>query len=343
MNSDRYLDPHGRSHQPILLEWQERALVIKDLHGKRLAQWHYQQIKSLGTDGEFAPAKAQRERLRLVDETTSSHLRLKLSEQVAYHPLLRRESMGAFAIIATVLGFWLAWPPVADRLMPLIPKTLFESLGQASLAAIQGEGGVCPLAKKSEAQAALSALLTRLELTPQKVVLLNDAEINAFALPGGTIVVMRGLLDKATTPEELAGVIAHEAGHVHFQHPERGLLRQSGLSLFLGLVLGGDFIGQLSQQALATKYSRDFEREADRYALDKLQQARVNPAGLADFYGRIRQQSDSSTLSFDSWLSTHPLPEEREAKARAAAKTIKPGAPILTGREWQALQAACRQ
>lgn len=342
MITNSYTDRHGRTHREIQLDWLEQTLVIKDQHGKKLARWGYRHIQALATSGEFAPRNAKLERVRLVDDAAANHLRLKLSEQGLHAPLIRREIVGTAGIIIAILAFWLVWPPLADQLTPLIPEKLFVSLGKASLASIKGSGGECKVTAAQPAQAALAALMKRLDLEKQNIILINDREINAFALPGGSIVVMRGLLEKAATPEELAGVIAHEAGHVQHRHAERSLLRQGGLNLFLTMMLGGDFFGQVSQQALVTKYSRDFEREADRFALDKLRQAAISPLGLADFYARIRRQSGSDRLPFNSWLSTHPRAVERESQARAAAATIKAGPPVLDNQAWQALQTACR-
>lgn len=144
-------------------------------------------------------------------------------------------------------------------------------------------------------------------------------ELNAFALPGGTIGINSGLILSSSTGNELLGVIAHEIGHVTEQHGLNSVITQTGLSVAFSLFLGEAdeltriAVGQLSRLGLL-KFSRDQEREADRVGSLTLQQAQLPSEGLHDFFARFaNRRSDQSIFmrKAEGLLSTHPVSEER--------------------------------
>lgn len=169
---------------------------------------------------------------------------------------------------------------------------------------------------------------------------LDHEMVNAFALPGGQIVVLRGLLDQAETPGELAGVLGHEIGHVEARDPTRVALRTAGsagiLSMVFGDVTGGLVLGLVSTQILSASYTREAEARADRFAWALMDRTGIGTEGLAVFFDRLARD----TKDLPEYLSTHPASENRAAAARRADAGTR--TPVLTEAEWRDLKAICR-
>ncbi len=157
-----------------------------------------------------------------------------------------------------------------------------------------------------------------------------DSEVvNAFALPGGYITVFTGLLTEASSPEEVAGVIAHEMAHVTHRHGLRRMAHSVGLWASVTLVLGNtDVLASIARDlftlASVNGYSQDQETDADLEGVRMLMAARIDPTGLAHFFEHLAEEHGDvpDTLA---WFSTHPQHEERiaaiEAFAAATANT----------------------
>ncbi len=163
---------------------------------------------------------------------------------------------------------------------------------------------------------------------------INDPSLNAFALPGGEVVIHSGLILKAASPDQLQGVLAHEISHVTEQHGLRSVIKSVGVYA-VAQALIGDASGLIAAVAGAApmlinqKYSRDFEREADRAGFDLLTRAQINPAGLIGFFGAIREEerkqlkqlgdadAQSAARGAMAYLGTHPDTDERIATLRA--------------------------
>jgi len=169
-----------------------------------------------------------------------------------------------------------------------------------------------------------------------------DPEVNAFALPGGIVVIQKGLVEKARSPEELAGVIAHELSHVTQQHSLRQLTQTIGLYLVMQAFLGdveGLFAVLLENSGylLTLKFSRDFEAEADEGGFKTLVDAKIDPAGMISFFETLeklerKKEGDSGTengdgtdAGGDSYLEmirTHPDTAKRIAALKKRYERI---------------------
>jgi predicted Zn-dependent protease len=140
----------------------------------------------------------------------------------------------------------------------------------------------------------------------------EDAAINAFAVPGGYVVVNSGLIQAADTAEEVAGVLAHEVQHIELRHTLKNMVHSLGLRAALALALG-DISGSALGDAAATlgelKFSRDLESEADKLGLAALKQAGIAPQGMVTFFSKLHKQEQGVTPP--ALLSTHPASEER--------------------------------
>ncbi|MEO1206461.1 MAG: M48 family metallopeptidase [Pseudomonadota bacterium] len=199
--------------------------------------------------------------------------------------------------------------------------------------------------------AALNRLIDRLSAATGedktfKVVVVDWDLVNAFAAPGDRIVLTHGLIKKSGSPDELAGVLAHEMGHGLELHPETGIVRSLGLSAVAQLLLGGaGNLSNLGVMLTQLAYSRDAEREADQRALDVLRKADVSAKGLAVFFRRIgkldqRGNKDGGYAGLDV-LRSHPQTAER-LRAVEAVESY-PSRPALNASDWTALKAICSQ
>jgi predicted Zn-dependent protease len=155
----------------------------------------------------------------------------------------------------------------------------------------------------------------------------DAADLNAFAIPGGHVVVHTGLLKAVKRPEELAGVLAHEMAHVTRRHSLRNMIEALGLGL-IAQTLFGDASGLVaaaaegSQSLLRQKFSRDTEREADDAGWDLLISANIDPRGMIDFFRTMQMDlaRNPAAAAADgglSFLSTHPATAERIARLEA--------------------------
>jgi predicted Zn-dependent protease len=165
-------------------------------------------------------------------------------------------------------------------------------------------------------------------------------EANAFALAGGHIYVLKGLIDQAEDVDELAGVIAHELGHIANRDGTRAILQGAGLSLIFGILVG-DFVGGgavvlASESLLKLAYSRSAEARADDFAVRTMQAAGGDPRALGRFLSRIAGKVGTGSIFLD-----HPATPDRVARIDAIAPPQSHGATLLDAAEWRALKRIC--
>ena len=252
----------------------------------------------------------------------------------------------AIIVGAGALYYWLA-PIIADRVAMKVPVSWEVSLGESA------EARLAPLDRQctdSAGLAGLRAMMDRLTSAQPaseykfRIVALRDSSVNAFAAPGGLIAVNEGLLREARSPEEVAGVLAHEIQHINRRHSTRGILREVPLRLALKALVGGSGIEMAADAATtlgAFSYRRDDESEADREGLNLLRAARVNAAPAADFIERLEDGSRTSGL--ERYLSTHPASGERAAELRRlAAAQGGETEPVLDAETFAAVKTICR-
>lgn len=177
-----------------------------------------------------------------------------------------------------------------------------------------------------------------------RVVVMNKRLDNAFALPGGLIVVGRTLLEKAETADEVAGVLAHEIQHVENRHITAGIIRASFLTAIWTLAIG-DYSGVLvvdptvAYQIMSLKFSRDDEAEADREALRMLDAAKIPRAGYANFFRRLSSQDPLRGIP--EIISTHPGHEERIRMIEAGSD--EGTLPVMDAAEWKSVRSLCEK
>lgn len=245
-------------------------------------------------------------------------------------------SITAVLAVLVVAGFLLYGSMNAMSAMAAqrIPAEWEQKLGQSVMAQyrLQHE-----LLDEKETKALLGPLTVPLAAAmadkrhPLHFYIVNDPAINAFALPGGYIVVNSGLILKARRAEEMQGVIGHEISHVTGQHGLRAVIRSTGVYV-IAQALIGDASGLLAALAnagpllLNQKYSRDFEREADAEGYNLLKRAHVNPRGMTDFFRIILEEEKKQLAKIEDekaraamdtamiYFGSHPETEERIAR-----------------------------
>jgi Zn-dependent protease with chaperone function len=270
--------------------------------------------------------------------------------------LLRRKvvalSFAAAASLVVTAVFGL--PALASRIIPFVPLAVEHKLGEAIDRNVRatldtqhlGAAFACgSAAGETAGRAALDRLVGKLAAVaalplPLRVEVVRRAEPNAMALPGGHIYVDDGLIAKAQTPDELAGVLAHEIGHVAHRDGTRTVLQTAGLSFLFGMMLG-DFVGGgavviAARTVLKSSYSRHAETAADAYSVDLMERAGGDPHALGAILARIVGDSDHGMRL----LLDHPETKDRIAAIDAVSFTATTG-PLLDAAEWAALKQIC--
>ncbi len=258
----------------------------------------------------------------------------------------RRAGLAGAAVVAAVAGvIWLV-PLFAEPVAALIPVSWEEKLGAGTAAQFTDESNLCTDPAGVRALEALTGRLAGAVVSPYSfdVRVIEAKDVNAFAAPGGFIVIYSGLIDFAESPEEVAGVLAHEMGHVVERHGTESMVRALGLYLILTVVVG-DPSGVLGLAASAAEvliglsYSRGDEAEADAVAVSILETAGIRVGGFASFFARASGESDDTDEGVFALLSSHP-PDRERARTIAAADD-RGGGPAMSADEWRALRGIC--
>ena len=198
-------------------------------------------------------------------------------------------------------------------------------LGRPTWESLKASGQRCTSERAERyVREVVAPLLAALGPTPYEFqfMVATSEDVNAFALPGGFVVVNRGLLAAAESGEEVAAVLAHELSHVTLRHSTKRLAGRLGASAALALILGMVDLGAPAYTLAHLSglgYERDQEREADDVGQSLLMRAGISPIGMATFFER-----SSDSLQPPEIVSTHPDPGDRAQRARRAAQSFQP-------------------
>jgi Zn-dependent protease with chaperone function len=256
------------------------------------------------------------------------------------------------AVASTLLFLVFGLPILSRTLAPLVPQSVDIKLGEAidkEVVKMFGNGQTVKTCTNEAGVNALNKLIAKLETeagypTKLKVKMLDMRMVNAFATSGGYVYLMDGLLQKAESPDQLAGVIAHEIGHLYHRHVLQNFIEAGGVGLLLGQIFG-DFSGSTAilyatRQIISSAHSRGFETESDKYGVQLMHKAKGDPRALATMLEKI-DPSKSKDSPLD-WLRSHPVTEGRAALIRKEAGDVPLRAPILNGQEWLDLRDICK-
>ena len=164
------------------------------------------------------------------------------------------------------------------------------------------------------------------EIQPEFFVVQND-EINAFAVPGGAVYVQTGLIKAAADEAELAGVMAHELGHVVHRHGAKQVSRQTGLQMIEQVLVGeggqaAQLASSLLKQGVLFDYSREDERQADQVAVTTLYKAGYDPMGVRDFFNKLLETYGDNQSVVGSFFASHPPTSERVQNVTAMVQAL---------------------
>jgi predicted Zn-dependent protease len=248
-------------------------------------------------------------------------------------------------IAAVIAGYFWALPAVGGLLALRIPVAWERDLGDAVADELAPAHAVCD---DPRLVGTIDGIVARLAsgLTERpyefRVSVVDDTLVNAFAAPGGRIVVMRGLLEVSETPEELAGVLAHEMQHVQLRHGTRAVLRQLPVQAVSAVLGGGEGTAALVGTLGVLRYARGDESEADREGMRLLLDTGIDPRGMIDFFETLDAQTGANAPAL-TYLSTHPATEERRARlAEMAAEASAPSTALITDVAWSEVVTRCR-
>lgn len=230
--------------------------------------------------------------------------------------------------------------PAADWVTERIPPKMEAQLGDLVFKQFESSGDLLQGEEWDQNLKALTQpLLNAVESTPYefRFYLIQDKTPNAFAIPGGIIVIHTGLIEQAATPEEVAGVLAHEIGHVVERHSLRNMTHTAGFALLVQSVFGdiSGLVAVLGDRAtflMSRKFSREYEESADNFGWDLLTRANIDPRGMMQFFQTLEEyqketvgETGSKVASHLEFLSTHPATIERiqnlEAKWQSRHQT----------------------
>ncbi len=359
----RLFDGKTAKAQPVLLTLAEDRLYVTAEDGTPVGDWALAELRD-----ENRPPREDDLRLSLDHEEGRIVVTdIAFVEQLRHLcPMLQKRRSapagwwrpyafwGGGAVLSVVLIFTVILPLLAGQVARLLPMETREQIGSQAtdfiVQSIARRGGTTPDAvtcSNPEAEAVLQKLVSLLQNeadadeTVRNITVVKTKQANAFALPGGQLIIFSGLLDLADHPNGFTGVLAHEMAHVAHNHPTRLFVTNAGVatvfSVLLGDVTGGTFLATLGQMTLGSGYSRDFEREADQSAIERMQAAGLDVSPMAGLMQKVGEQPGSE--SFLSFLDSHPGFEERVATLMAAGNN---GGAALSEAEWAVLQGFCK-
>ncbi len=209
-------------------------------------------------------------------------------------------------LLMVVLGYFFLLPFVADTVANQFPIEYEISMGEDLYKKVLAESKIDTA--KTEA---INAFYRNLHIEsnyPIKILVIKDSVVNAFALPGGGIVVYDAILQNMQTPEELAALLSHEYSHVALKHATRNVFRSVAGYLFISIVFSdingiASLVVNNAHQLRNLSYSRELEHEADANGLLILQQNKLNTQGMIDLFTQLKKEQQ---LEVNEWISTHP-------------------------------------
>lgn len=228
---------------------------------------------------------------------------------------------GFIAIL--VVAYFLLVPWMSEKLASRVSINTEEQFGDAAYDGLQ-----LYIQEDQQATAIVNTFFEQMQVKTAyniRISVVKGDVVNAFALPGGRIVIYTALLDQLQTYPELAALLSHEFTHVNNRHSTKSILRKLGSKVFLGLLLGnsGGVLAVLAGNADEFKslnYSRSLEKEADLNGLALLKERQIDPAGFPGLFQQLKNASSSSVMP--ELLASHPDIDKRIAYINEASKNV---------------------
>ena len=306
-------------------------------------------VKWIGQKGQRTVYLKNPDVIRAFRETVPHHLSLPFAQaaeqvrQVRHRRRLVWSLVGGM-ILSTVLGLWFGADLLVEIAVSRIPVEWEQKLGESAYRDFLSHQEVM---KEGPAVTALGEMTQRLtgqiQDNPYKfeVTVVKSDVVNAFALPGGYVVVFTGLMKKAESGEEVAGVLSHELNHVLQRHGLERIVKSLGLMTVAAIVLGNQqglvgMMKQLGVELLTLKFGREQETEADLTGLQLLQRAKIDPSGMIRFFERLSEKDQGRM----EWLSTHPMSTARAERLKAELAALPKRTPEPFTFDWKQVQSS---
>jgi len=311
-------------------------------HNQLVATW-------TGTMGQRTLYLKNPDVIRAFRQAAPDHLTQPLeqaAEQVRRVRHRHRMTWGVIggSLLAVVLGLWFGSDMLVELAVDRIPVEWEKKLGESAYRDFLAQQDVI---KDGLSVAAVKEMTHRLaDQVPNnpytfEVTVVKSDVVNAFALPGGYVVVFTGLMKKAENAEEVAGVLAHELNHVLQRHGLERIIKQLGFVAVVSIVLGnppglGGIMKQLGIELMTLKFGRAQETEADVTGLQLLYRAKIDPNGMITFFQRLAEKDEGRV----EWLSTHPMSSARADHLKAQLAEMPKQSPEPFTFEWGKVQTS---
>src|SRR6478735_7462880 len=345
-----YFDGTSNQRRAVMLHFAGR-LEIRD-GDEMLAAWAYADIRRVDSPSGM---------LRLNCLTAATLARLEVRDAAVAADLVSRcagidDNTPGRRGVATIIGWSLAAavsivavvmfgvPLAAERLTPLVPDSFERRLGDVADSQVKTvfSARVCDHSAGQQAFAKLVTAIREaagLDTSVQSGVLSTPVP-NAFALPGGKVYLFNGLLAKADNADEIAGVLAHELGHLKHRDNMRGLIYNGGTSFLIGLLFG-DITGSsalifASRTLVTNSHTREAEQAADTFSIHVMHKLGRPTKPMGELLVRVTGKEGKGL----SIISSHPLSEDRVARMTREDRPAS-GPPLLTVEEWRSLKSIC--
>lgn len=267
-----------------------------------------------------------------------------------------RLTAGILVAMAAIIGlvFFLI-PALAPVVLPHVPQSWDKKLGDYAARYFIDSSELCSSPEADAQLQKVAELLAQDDNEFELEFLVQRSEVvNAFALPGGKIVIFSELIKQAESQEELLGVLAHEAAHVHYRHGTERMLRHLMSALIIDTLTGGaGTVAYAGTQMHALKYGQAQELESDSHAIKELHRLNVEPTKMADFFQRMNEKAktkngDEGILAeLEEYISSHPSDTARIDNIHTLSEKLKAGSgkfaaqKLWTDKEWRKIKQIC--
>ena len=316
-----YIQGGAEQEATILLLKDKLSIGIRDEHGNpRIVYWPYEQIirdnfwkrgQSIVRSGTYPIQTIEVDGKEFADKLESV---FKERERSWFGRLLNKNVMGLVKVLVVFIAILVAgyvWlvPFLADRLARRVPISYEERLGEAMFNEMKTMFTIDP-----SRTAYINEFFRELQVNSKyeiKITVVDENVANAFAIPGGNIVVYDKMVEGMNSYEDLAALLSHEFTHIDNKHTTRSLFRRQASSLFLSIILGdvGSIGNALISNADVLKglsYSRKLEKEADLNGLKILSDRKVDCNGFIHLFELLKKEIDQAGEQPTEWVNTHP-------------------------------------
>ena len=319
----------GFEHDALFLNWSN---TLTNVNGE-LTQQQYSLKSASEQDAKQIYATAPAHLLDGVNAWRSRNRSLKL--------MWRSIGSVCAAALLSVLLLWWQYDHVMDFVVAKIPISTEESFSKAALQGIKAEGNEIESGAAVDAVKNIGGRLTVGSKYKYQWLVIKSNEVNAYAMPGGVVVVNSALIEKADNADELAAVLAHEVQHVEKRHSLKNMVTTAGWAAALAIVAGdvSAISAVILHKAGTLYYGRDLEAQADKLGLAALIKAKIKPDGFVSFFKKLKKEQGEE---LPTWISDHPATDDRIKMLEAAIKANPCAACASLNINWKAAQLSVK-